>query len=693
MRKYLIAGALLLILPRSVLAQSTEDFLASGSKKFDRKDYQGAVDDFTSALEYDPFNADLYFQRGSARAALQDCKGWFDDAQRAISANADKAEYFFMRAQANGCLNDYAGEIADSARALEMMPGNTTYKVYGDKVKARLAPLLLAAVAEGNQKQAEKLLSAGANPNLRDSSNNTLLVVAVLKEDLPLVTMLVEAKADVNARGADGATPLQLAVNKKDVFEKLVECLLSHGADSNSLDAKGNTPLHTAVLREDLATVQLLVTSKANINAKDRDGATPLQKALVKLQDSPRQLVNYLIDHGADVHVRDTNGNTLLHLFEEQRFSSFVSLFIEKGVNPDLKNKAGQIAFSSLTVDGREQLTHPKAYELYGSALKKGVAKDYKGALAEYDQAIALSPAYADYYLSRSYAKMSLGDAPGMLADAEKATTLEPAKVENYEARGLAKNNCGDYKGALADLKKALSMANDRWRAAKNYTIALDNLERQAHPDAYALYQKGIQKNIAGEYQGAIQEYSRAIAISPDFPGYYHERGKAKSWLDDWRGMLNDLDKALSLNRYDAAAYLSRGKARGALGDRSGHMNDFIKAVEYDQENQDFITARNSLNAKLLAEQEEWRKEQAVAASAPQQQGRQRHSQGDDATNCAWFLSGYITNACDQTIQARISGNRYCTSGTYTIGPKQQAHVACVDTSNMYVERATFTGN
>ena len=70
-------------------------------------------------------------------------------------------------------------------------------------------------------------IAAGANVNAKAKKENTALMLAAFKGDLPAVKTLVAAKADVNAKNSDGRTPLNLAVSHPAV----VEFLRANGAD------------------------------------------------------------------------------------------------------------------------------------------------------------------------------------------------------------------------------------------------------------------------------------------------------------------------------------------------------------------------------------------------------------------------------------------------------------------------------
>jgi Flp pilus assembly protein TadD len=46
--------------------------------------YEGAIDDFTKAIELNPTNADIYMDRGRAKRAIGDLKGCADDFEEAV---------------------------------------------------------------------------------------------------------------------------------------------------------------------------------------------------------------------------------------------------------------------------------------------------------------------------------------------------------------------------------------------------------------------------------------------------------------------------------------------------------------------------------------------------------------------------------------------------------------------------------
>jgi ankyrin repeat protein len=87
-----------------------------------------------------------------------------------------------------------------------------------------LTPLVRAA-RRGNYDAALALLDGGADPNLYDSVSTrpawSPLMNAVHKSQPRIVRLLIERGADVNARSADGTSPLALC-EQKDIEDMLV---------------------------------------------------------------------------------------------------------------------------------------------------------------------------------------------------------------------------------------------------------------------------------------------------------------------------------------------------------------------------------------------------------------------------------------------------------------------------------------
>ena len=91
------------------MSKKEENFYKSGNKKFDENDYQGAIDDFSKAIELDPQNVELeYTYRARAKFSLGDYQGAIDDYTKAIELDSENGELeYASRGRAKYFLKDF----------------------------------------------------------------------------------------------------------------------------------------------------------------------------------------------------------------------------------------------------------------------------------------------------------------------------------------------------------------------------------------------------------------------------------------------------------------------------------------------------------------------------------------------------------------------------------------------------------
>ncbi len=122
------------------------------------------------------------------------------------------------------------------------------------------------------------LIEAGADVNWQDSNGYTPLFIACqMNNDLKKVALLIKAGSDVNAQSQDGSTALMEAI--KDGKIETARLLMAAGADIHLCDQAGrNALMHAAEWNTEL--VSLLLQAKADVNARDNEGKTALKIAL-----------------------------------------------------------------------------------------------------------------------------------------------------------------------------------------------------------------------------------------------------------------------------------------------------------------------------------------------------------------------------------------------------------------------------
>ena len=156
------------------------------------------------------------------------------------------------------------------------------------------------------------LLQYGLTVNPKDAKN--LMYSAVKNGYLELVEELLKHSTDVNilfnAACRNGYKPLHVAIRYRQ--KEVAELLLSYGADVNAPDETGRTAIFYATEKADLEMTELLLTNKANV----KDNPELLNDAV---RDGHREIVEVLLQHGADVNGSDKYGRKPLHFIITDR--------------------------------------------------------------------------------------------------------------------------------------------------------------------------------------------------------------------------------------------------------------------------------------------------------------------------------------------------------------------------------------
>ena len=173
------------------------------------------------------------------------------------------------------------------------------------------------------------------------------LVDAARAQDESRVRVLLERKADVDARSADGSTALLWAAHWNDVAT--AGLLTRARANANLANDLGMTPLSRACTNGSAALVELLLSVGANPNTRIATGETPLMTCA---SSGNADAVRALIARGADVNAREPSQNQdALMWASAEHHANVVRLLVEAGSNPRAHTKKG---FTALHFAARE---------------------------------------------------------------------------------------------------------------------------------------------------------------------------------------------------------------------------------------------------------------------------------------------------------------------------------------------------
>ena len=263
----------------------------------------------------------------------------------------------YNRQSANADYHDRYTDVTGNKCAILEYLLEQGFDVNCTRTPSGTTPLHEAAQA-GNMEAVQCLIKHGADVMARDKVwSRTPLHMVVNKGNLEVAQCLTKHGADVMARDKDGQTPLHCAVEAGNI--KVVQCLIKHGADVMAMNMEGTYPwmiacqrqniyimaevlngvdlkqklpdgksfLHQSCLSGWVDGTKYLLEHGADVNCIDDNNLSPLFVLMLfnqhtdqrkidsysnRNRDVDRQLMQILVDYGADVNHRDSKGHTML---------------------------------------------------------------------------------------------------------------------------------------------------------------------------------------------------------------------------------------------------------------------------------------------------------------------------------------------------------------------------------------------
>jgi tetratricopeptide (TPR) repeat protein len=204
----------------------------------------------------------------------------------------------------------------------------------------------------------------------------------------------------------------------------------------------------------------------------------------------------------------------------------------------------------------------------YYRGITKYLLKDYKGAIADLNNVSTLHIKYFFFTLNtRGFAKFETYDYSGAQEDFEDHLSIIGPSAVAYYGRGLVKMRT-DYKAAILDFNNAISIFP---------SVSFTGLWKTLFGDYFSLSYtyRAECKYMTGDHSGAIEDYNKAITLSPDYAPNYAGRGHARKNLVDG---IQDFDKAIQLDPGNPNYYHYRSQLKYGIGDKDGACRDFRKA-------------------------------------------------------------------------------------------------------------------
>ena len=110
-------------------------------------------------------------------------------------------------------------------------------------------------------------------------------------------------------------------------------------------------------------------------------------------------------------------------------------------------------------------------------------------------------------------------------------------------------------------------------------------------------FQAGIRKVAAGDFEAAIDKFSKAIQAEPDMMDAYAFRGNACLDSGDYHHAIADLDYVIQKVPDHHAAYYNRSIAKMELGDKEAALADMDQAIRLAPEETGYYLHRSIIHS------------------------------------------------------------------------------------------------
>ena len=157
-------------------------------------------------------------------------------------------------------------------------------------------------------------------------------------------------------------------------------------------------------------------------------------------------------------------------------------------------------------------------------------------ALANFDQAAALEPGFAEAWIGRGIVLFYLGRLQEAVASYDRVLALGP-DAEAFGSRGLALYTLDRFDEAVASYDQALALK----------------------PDAQAFNIRGMALHKLGRFEEAVASYDQALALKPDYAEVFNSRGAALAKLARYDQALESIGQAIALHAGSAEVCLVVG--------------------------------------------------------------------------------------------------------------------------------------
>lgn len=260
-------------------------------------------------------------------------------------------------------LSDIVNEILKKKHNEELVDALLTFLEPG--AADDVGKQIIIALFQGDIRKAEEILlkNGGALLDVEKWSNchlpalySVALFYKTHKNRTEMLTLLKKYGLNTAVSSISDGTLLHVFIKRLEDVDcyaaEIVEILINSGLSINEPDTMGYPLLHWAILNNAYHLVEILIRNGANVNQKDDEDNFPLHLCISKsdqFQVTRENIIDLLISSGAKINVKhDSEGWTALHQACYKKNRSCINLLLRRGADVTVKDADGQTPFSAL---------------------------------------------------------------------------------------------------------------------------------------------------------------------------------------------------------------------------------------------------------------------------------------------------------------------------------------------------------
>ncbi len=223
----------------------------------------------------------------------------------------------------------------------------------------------------------------------------------------------------------------------------------------------------------------------------------------------------------------------------------------------------------------------------YARAIVRLMLKNFSGALADIDRAIMFGRDHAPNYQLKGMICQKLAQRADAIQAYKMAASLY-LKQQDIENSRLCLNKAEELTPQVPNAAPpnnyatiiARAEAGDLWGA----TQEADNAIRSNPQDAKAYCCRGLIHKMRDNLASALADFNTSIRLDPKSNGHLY-RGLMRQQMGDWQGAIDDFTQAVAINPQDAQCLVSLAQGYAARGEHELALVTLERALTIDPQN------------------------------------------------------------------------------------------------------------